>query len=749
LKSKLKTDFHGLFFVFDTIKMKPKELTYDEKRAIVKKRFNDFIKSSSEIKSKESLLIIKKAFELADDAHKKQFRKTGLKLPYIIHPIAVAKIITNEMGFGTTTAVAALLHDVVEDSNGKYTIDDIEKEFGHDVAVIVDGVTKIIEGFNPKSTIQVETFKKFINNMAIDKRTAYVKIADRLHNLRTFAGIRENSQMIKTAEAYDIYAPLAHLLGLFEIKKEIEDLSFMYRQPIEYNKTKNKAEKLRPERKKYYDKIIEKIKKHLPKNKFKYRIEITERSLYRAWRITKLKKISFNEIHNFNSVRVIIEPMKTYSEKQQSYTVYSYLTDIFPVRQFTFKDWITNPKSNGFQALISDIMFEGKWAEVQIMTERMNKVAKVGYAAGYKNPHIENIYRWVNSINEIIESKDLSNEEVMELIRPQDREIYALSPKGKIIKLPKDATTLDFAFRIHSDLGIHFQSAEVNGKLVGHNYKLNNADQVKIVYSDSIEPQNEWLNVLACPQSKNILRHYLKKQKRKITNIGAIIYKDLSSKYKITEKELHKLIVKFNCNDKKEFYFRIANETITEKEIVSFIRSNRGMFSRMTGIWTSEKQNKINNLDFNSKENFILKNFENISLAKCCRPVEGDTSIIYRKKNNEFIIHRSDCKQAKKLNASDGKNTAKITWNLIEESQFRTTIKFNGVDNKGLLSEMIDLISNEHKINMTSLTIKTEKSTFKGTIDLMVTNADILYNVLKQIRKIKYIKKAFRVSDSL
>ena len=729
--------------------MKSEELTYEEKRAVVKKQFNDFVKSSPRIQSTESLKKIKKAFGFADKAHIKQFRKTGLKLPYITHPIAVAKILTAEMGFGTTSAVAALLHDVVEDSDGKITIKDIEREFGHDIAVIVDGVTKIIEGFNPESTIQVETFKKFINNMATDKRTAYIKIADRLHNLRTFAGMRENSQMIKTAEAYDIYAPLAHLLGLFEIKKEIEDLSFMYRQPVEYKKTKNKAEKSRPEREKYYDEIIKKLQNHFPKNKFKFRIEITERSLYRAWRITKIKKLSFNEIHNFNSVRVIIEPMKTYSEKQQCYTVYSYLTDIFPVRQFTFKDWITNPKSNGFQALISDIMHKGKWAEVQIMTERMNQIAKVGYAAGYKNSHTENIYRWVKSISGIIESKDLNSEEVMELIRPQDREIYALSPNGEIVKLPKDATTLDFAFKIHTDLGIHFQGAEVNGKLVGHNYKLNNADQVKIIYSDSIEPQKEWINVLACPQNKNILRHYLKKQKRKTINIGAILYEDISKKYIIAEKELNKLIKKFNCTDKKEFYFRVANETITEKDITGTVRSSRGMFSRMTGIWTNEKQSEIKKIDFNSKENFILKDFNNISLAKCCRPVEGDPSIIFRKKNNQFIIHRNECNQAKQLNASDGKNTAKVTWSLIEDNQFRTTIKFNGVDNKGLLSEMIALISNEHKIDMTSLTIKADKSTFTGTIDLLVSNVEVLNNVLKQIRKIKYIKKAFRVSDDL
>ncbi|MCD4793690.1 MAG: HD domain-containing protein [Bacteroidales bacterium] len=728
--------------------MKPesKELTYKEKRAVVQKQFEDFIKESPRIQKPESLSVIKKAFELADDAHSKQFRKTGLKLPYIVHPIAVAKIVTTEMGFGKTSAVAALLHDVVEDSKGKYTLDDLKEIFGNDVARIVDGVTKIIEGFDPNSTIQVETFKKFINNMAEDKRTAFIKIADRLHNLRTFAGMRENSQMIKTAESYDIYAPLAHMLGLHEIKKEIENLSFKYRMPYEYKKTKNKADSSLNRRKQYLKEISDIIYEKFPKNKFVFRIEYTERSLYRAWRITQTKKIGFNEIHNFNSVRIILKPMKTYSEKQQCFSAYSYLTDLFPVRQHTFKDWITNPKSNGFQALIADIMYKGKWAEVQIMTECMNDVSKTGYASGYENKHTENVYRWVNSIKEILNSKELTSQEILELIRPQHREIYTLSPKGEIVKLPKNSTVLDFAFQIHTDLGINFQAAEVNGKLVSYNYRLDNADQVKIISSEKNEPRKEWIKSLASHRNRNILRQYFRKQKRKTIKEGEKKFTVICEKQKFDEGIISKLINKYNCDDIDDFYYRVANEVITENDINATIKNRRGVFGIVSNILSSEKIETGQQKKFSSKDIFFIKDLDNISFAKCCRPVVGDTVMVYRKEKNKFIVHRSDCKQAKNLNSTDGKNTAKAYWDIVDDIMFRTTIKFNGVDNKGLLSEMIVIISNEHNINMTSLIVSAEKNTFKGTIGLMVSNVDSINNILKKIRKIKYIKKAYRVS---
>ncbi len=725
--------------------MKNKELTYQEKRKIVKERFDDFIQSSSQLQNPESLKIITKAFELADHVHLKQFRKTGQKLPYIVHPIAVAKIITTEMGLGTTTAAAALLHDVVEDSKGKYTVEDIKNEFGEEIADIVDGVTKILEGFDPNSTVQVETFKKFINNMSSDLRTAYVKIADRLHNLRTFEGISENSQMIKTAEAYDIYAPLAHLLGLFDIKKELEDLSFMYRMPFEFQRTKEKAENSLEERTKYLNEIAEKIKADFPKNKFKFRIEITQRSLYRAWRITQTKKMSFNDIHNFNSVRIIITPMKSYSEKQQCYIAYSSLTDIFPARQHTFKDWITTPKSNGFQALIADVMYMGKWAEVQIMTEKMHLISTKGFASDCKNRHLDNVYRWVRSVKEIINNKDLSKDEILELIRPQHREIFALTPKGEVVKLPKDATVLDFAFQIHSDLGLHFQAAEVNGKLVSFNFKLKNADQVKIITSDDVYADSSRIEALSSNSNKNLLRQHIRKQKKEKIKVGKKLFQEIDEKYKLTDSDLLKLRNKFHCENDDELYYRLANKTVTEEDIASVVKSRRSVLGLVTNLWNSDKNIPVKESVFNPKEKFVIKNLQNIELSECCKPVAGDIAIVFRKNNHEFIVHRNECSQAKMLNSTDGKNTAKVYWDLTDEIQFPTKIRFSGVDSKGLLAEVIDIISKNHHVNMTELKINVDKNTVFGIIEVTVSDVKKLNSILKQIRKIKYIKKVYRV----
>ncbi len=725
--------------------MDNKKLTYQDKQRIVIEQFDDLIKSSPKLQNPESLKIITKAFKLADLVHIKQFRKTGQKLPYITHPLAVAKIITTEMGLGTTTAAAAILHDVVEDSKGEYTIEYIKKEFGDEIAEIVDGVTKILEGFDPNSTVQVETFKKFINNMSSDIRTAYVKIADRLHNLRTIEGISENSQMIKTAEAYDIYAPLAHLLGLFDIKKELEDLSFMYRMPFEYQRTKEKADKYFEERTEFLNEIAEKINRNFPKNKFKYRIVITERSLYRAWRITQTKKISFKDIHNFNSVRIIITPMKSYSEKQQCYIAYSSLTDIFPARQHTFKDWISTPKSNGFQALIADVMYNGKWAEVQIMTEKMHLISTKGFASDCENKHLENVSSWVHSVKEIINNKELSNKEILELIRPQHREIYAMTPKGEVIKLPKDATTLDFAFQIHSELGLHFQAAEVNGKLVSYNFKLKNADQVKIISSDEIIANSAWIDALSSNRNKNLLRQYIRKQRKKKIHKGEKIYKKLTEKYKLDDVDLLKIKTKFHCENNDELYWRLSNNTVKEEDVSGIKKTKRGVLNIVTNLWAGDKTVPEKYTDFNSKEKFVITNPENIEIASCCNPIAGDIAVVFRKNKNQFIVHRNECLQAKMLNSTDGKNTAKVYWDLSEEFEFLTKIKFNGVDNSGLLAEIIDIISKNHHTNMTALQINVEGNAVSGTIGLTVSDVDKLNSILKKIRKIKFIKKAYRV----
>ncbi|MCD6557190.1 MAG: bifunctional (p)ppGpp synthetase/guanosine-3',5'-bis(diphosphate) 3'-pyrophosphohydrolase, partial [Bacteroidales bacterium] len=552
-------------------------------------------------------------------------------------------------------------------------------------------------------------------------------------------------QMIKTAEAYDIYAPLAHLLGLFDIKKELEDLSFMYRMPFEYQRTKEKADKSLKERTEYLNEIAEKIKSELPKNKFHFRIEITQRSLYRAWRITQTKKMSFNDIHNFNSVRIIITPMKSYSEKQQCYIAYSSLTDIFPARQHTFKDWISTPKSNGFQALIADVMYLGKWAEVQIMTERMHLISTKGFASDCKNKHLDNVSRWVRSVKEIINNKDLTKNEILELIRPQHREIYALTPQGEVVKLPKDATVLDFAFQIHSDLGLHFQGAEVNGKPVSFNFKLKNADQVKIITSGDIVVNSARIDALSSNSNKNLLRQHIRKETKKKVKIGKKLFQQIDEKYKFNDLDLSKLKVKFHCENDEELYYRLANNTINEDDIASFVKSRRRVLGLVTSLWSSDKIAPIKETEFNPKEKFVIKNLENIELAECCKPVAGDIAVVFRKNNHEFIVHRNECSNAKMLNSTDGKNTAKIFWDLTLETEFPTKIRFNGFDNTGLLAEVIDIISKNYYVNMTELKINVDKNAVFGIIEITVSDVNKLNSILKQIRKIKYIKKAYRV----
>jgi GTP pyrophosphokinase len=377
----------------------------------------------------------------------------------------------------------------------------------------------------------------------------------------------------------------------------------------------------------------------------------------------------------------------------------------------------------------------------------MNEVAKKGYASGYVNRHTENIYRWVNSIKEILDSKYLTNKEILEIIRPQPGEIYAISPKGDIIILPKDSTVLDYAFQIHTDFGLHFQAAEVNGKIVSYNHILSNADQVTIFRSSSVKPQQEWINSLASHRNKNILIEYFRKQKRKIINQGEKSFKILSKKYNLEEDKLSLLINKLHCDNRDDFFYKIGNESVTENDIFNIVKPKRSVFGLVSNLWSNEKTQFNTTDDFNPKIPFLVKNLNNISLAKCCKPIDGDPAIIYRIDKNNFIIHRNECEQAKSLNSTDGDNTAKVKWDLPDDTKFRSTIVFSGLDNKGLLFELIEIISKEHDMNMSSLKINVDKNTFNGSIDIIVSQVEDVMSVLKRIRKIKYIKKAFRLLE--
>ncbi len=727
-----------------------KVLSMEDKRKIVLQEFDNLIKSSKRLQKPKSLEKVKKAFHFADNAHKGQFRKTGQKMPYIIHPISVAKIIATEMGFGSTTVAAALLHDVAEDTD--YTIENIRKVFGNDIAFIVNGLTKITHVFNPKRTEQAETFINLILKMSKDKRIAFIKIADRLHNLRTMDGIKESSQMIKTAESLDVYAPLAHQLGLFEIKKEIEDISFRLRENGAYLRIKKLVEDNKESQEKTFQLLSNPISKELKKNNYDFKIEPITKSLYRTWEIIKHKKIELNEIHNFLTVRIIFKPEGETSEKQQCYALYAILTDLFVVESNKLIDKITTPKKNGFEALISSVMLGGEWAEVQIMTERMNEIAKRGYAKNHDNKHLENIEKWGRSLTKIFDNKELTNQEIIEIVKPQDNEIHVFTPKGDLITLPKGATALDFAFRIHTYLGLKFVAAQINKRTVGYDFKLSNAEQVKIISSSSINPQKEWENALVCSRNKAELKRYFSKEKKKIIKEGKVIFNYIIAELETKKIEISKYINHFNCKNKEDFFYRIGTKTIMSANIKQALVNKQNSIGKIfeylfvkKDIQNIEtKKTEKNNIIFDPKKTFLIDDIDKISLSQCCSPIPGNPSIVHHTSDSKFIIHRRNCIHARELNSSDRKKTAVVKWGTLVENVFKIKIKFSGIDKKGLLIEILQIISKEMDINMTKLFAKTTKNIFKGTIELEVKNADNLQKIINEIRKIKEIIKVHR-----
>lgn len=711
---------------------------------LIQLTFEELIDSSERLQKPDSYEKVKKAFKFAQKAHSSQFRKTGLKLPYIMHPLAVAKVIAYEMGLGSTTVAAALLHDVVEDT--EYTIDDIKRNFGNSIAVIVEGVTKIDNIKVPGRSKQADTFRNFILKMSEDKRIAFVKIADRLHNLRTIDEMSENNKMIKTAESFEIYAPLAHQLGLFSIKNEIEDLSFKNRFPEDYKKIKQVVSLNYPERQIKLNRILKPLNEILNEYNYNYKILTPTKSYYKTWQIINEKKISFDEIYNFISIRIVINPTGELREKQQCYLVYSILTDIFLVRDNKLKDMITHPKSNGFEAIVTDVMFGGHWYEVQIMTDRMNQIAQRGYARNHDNIHLSNISQWVNSLGEVLDKKDLTNNQILELIKPQQSEIYVISPKGEIIVMKKGSSVLDYAFIIHSDIGLHFLAAEVDKKTVSYDYILKNGEQVKIITSDNSKPEKIWKNCLHVDKNKTILANYFRKQKRKVISDGEKKFRKLIKKYKIKEELLPKFINNLRCKNKSDFYFKLSLGRIKEEDIAREYAKIHGLTRRIFDFFAIQKKNlpeTHNKIEFNPKASFYVTNLEDISLALCCHPLEGDKSIVH-KKDNSFIVHRAECEKAKVINSTEAQNTSPVIWQLSEEIDFIAKIKITGIDRKMLLSDILEVISADMDINMKSLMIKSDKKLFIGIIELFIKNSSSLNSLIRKIRGVKDVQKVYR-----
>lgn len=727
-----------------------RDLSLEEKNKIVEKRFEELIKVDKSFSEADNFKVIEKAFRFAQEAHEGDFRKSGLQLPFIVHPIAVAKIVAEEMGFGLTMVQAALLHDTVEDTD--VTLEELEKKFGKNVAFLVESVTKITHDTDSRLTEQVATFKQLIISMTRDRRVAYLKIADRLHNLRTMWGMRENSKMVKTAESIDLYAPLAHLLGLFNIKGIIEDFSFRYREPEEFERLKTEAENYRKRREDIDKKNVETLYEVLSKLRFNFDVVELTKSLYKAWRITVREQLPLAKIHNYRSLRIVLRQNPKFSALQQCYLVYATLSESLNVRPRSMKDWISYPKSNGFRAILADVFMNGEWHEIQIMTDSMHLVAQRGYADDYDNSHQRNIDAWVRDTKKELEKPDLTDREIMDLLRPQEREINVFTPEGEIVRLNKGATVLDFAFKIHTDLGLHFRSAEVNGNMVPYSFKLRYGDEVKIIHDPAAKPQQQWLPHLEDVKYRTILKRYFNREKRKITEHGKDIFEAIDHKDRYDK--IKELLQSFNCLNEEELFYKLGCDKISEKEIIRQLNRS-GTFSKLFGNMLNRTEEisyvkkKLNGdepvINFNCKKVFEIDDVnEYIFFAECCRPVQGDTAIVHKVSDNRFVVHKRSCPNALEINRTNKEMTAAVQWRNTIDCNFSTIIKLEGEDRPNLLSDLTQIISQDMNLNMNSLNITADGNLFKGIIRFEVADRRSLESIIGKIKKVKNIRSVYR-----
>ena len=708
-------------------------------------------------KTKDNRTLVINAYNYAYEAYKGLKRKTGEA--FIMHPIEVAKIVITEVRLGVNSVICALLHDVVED-NEDIELEDIEHHFGKEIASIVDGLTKITNVYDGQKNLQAETFRKLLLTIPKDIRVILIKLADRLHNMRTLHGISENRQIVKAGETLFVFAPLARKLGLNKIGRELEDLSFKFHLPDDYNKLQEIIKENEIKIEKNIENFRERMKPILKKSGIKYEIIGVRKSLYATWIKMQEKQIPFDEIHNFQTMRLIFDPKVRDSERMQCYRIYTYITEEFTPRRGSLQDMVQTPKANGFEAVIVDIMdYENNWKEVQILSRRMSDIAERGYSSekGNDKEKLSERDKWIQSISDQIlntenSALDLLNEFKLNLYTS---EIFVFTPNGKIVKLPKGATVLDFAFHIHTNLGLSCIGAKVNKKLVNRTYVLNSADKVEILDSSSVIPEKQWLNHVVSARAKTRLKNYFNKENKDDIRSGELILKEVQSNldFDTDQSSINSLTKYFDCKNKRELYNKIAKEVISKEEIAKGFRTinSTSIFDNL--IPSIFKQKPVNK-SATEKQEFSHKNPYLISeslddgdymLATCCHPIPGDKSIAYKKSNNQIVIHQINCSNAIKIYAEEGKSTAKVKWGSHSLTQHLCKVYLKGFDRRNLVLDLTQIISSQLNVNMKSIHIDGSNGIYEGSIVLFVTNLNALNSLISKLRKIPGIKTVERI----
>lgn len=724
--------------------------------------YRSLMRACSDITRKSDRKEIRRAFEYALSAHEGARRKSGE--PYILHPMAVARIVVKEIGLGATSVICALLHDVVEDTFAE--ISDIRREFGNEVATIIDGLTKISGVFDNKSSAQAENFRKMLITLGDDVRVILIKLADRLHNMRTLQFMKKEGQLKIASETLYLYAPLANRLGLHAVKTELEDLALKYTEPTIYLQLNSKLKAVQRESKHYISSFMSSVREKLKEGGLKFSLVHRYKSIYSIYAKMLRQEIPFEEVYDLFAIRIILKS-DAQNEKTDCWRAYSLVTDLYKPNPERIRDWITLPKSNGYEALHVTVMSKrGRWIEVQVRTERMNDVAERGMAAHWKykdgsTMHDDSFVQWLGRVRELLENPSLNAVEVVKEFKTNlvTDEVFVFTPKGDLIKLPTNSTVLDFAYEIHSGVGNTCIGAKVNSKVVPLSYQLQSGDQVEILTSKKQSPKEEWLEYVNTSKAAHRVKESLKKEKKRIAEKGKEIFRWKARNYTLDNKEvINELLAFFKIPNETELFYLLGSHKLDSAKLQEFIQIKEdGGKITIDGTTPEDRKRMESREEFEAwlRENkgvnsdmLMIGEDMDISdyrFAPCCQPIPGDDILAFFDPGEGVIIHRPNCNKAISLMSTWGKNIIKSKWTEMMDISFLAGVKIIGEDRQGIMNSLINVISGQMKLNMRSITIDSNDGMFQGIFKVFVRNTDELENLRIRLKKVGGVFTVTRV----
>lgn len=751
----------------ENIDYKSLHLTPEQEDQNIEAAFQDVLDGYLHSNHRKKVEIIKRAYSFAKEAHKGIRRRSGE--PYILHPIAVAKIVSQEIGLGSTSICAALLHDVVEDT--EYTVEDIEMNFGKKIALIVDGLTKISGGiFGDRASAQAENFRKLLLTMAEDIRVILIKMADRLHNMRTLGSMLPSKQYKIAGETLYIYAPLAHRLGLFAIKTELEDLSFKYQHPEQYKKIVAKIKKTDKDRQMVFENFAAPIRKKLDEMGLKYSLSTRVKSAFSIWNKMETKHVPFEEVYDLYAVRIVFDCCETDNEKTICWSIYSAITDIYKLHPTRTRDWVSTPKANGYRALHLTVMGnDGNWVEVQIRSQKMDDIAERGFAAHWKykigeSDEESELETWLKTITDLLKEPGPNAVDFLDTIKLNlfATEIIVFTPKGDLVTLPKDATVLDLAYNLHSEIGSHAIAGKVNHRLVPISYKLQSGDQVEVLTSKTQKPVPEWQSFICTAKAKTRLEAALRKERKMLIEKGEKMARKAVEGVSPEDyaQFISKLMAHFHITTRDGMYLAIGCGHIEINESIVKSLCKKQNLRLLNRLWPFGKKpaddsaqhaaDHSHQKEIDTKKVYVLRSVNgvhNYKIAQCCNPIPGDDVVGYIDDDNNVVVHKMDCETATRLKSSFGNRLVATQWEESPQvTSFMATIHIEGIDRMGILQELIHEISINMSINIRNLNIEANQGVFTCNLVVRVSDAAIVVRMCRQIKKINGVKSAVRTS---